>query len=122
MTIEDLNKYADQETSWLRYYVSNQKDESKPNSTTRTSELYNDEKFYDRLISIGYAKRVIPLYSRCPAGFITSKKNVLNSTVEELEYVSGPRDHSKNVYTPLEYVFAKNVGEHEKLREILRSE
>lgn len=122
MTIEELNKYANQEADWLRYYASNEKYKSDQNSTTRQSENYNDANFYDRIRSIGYTKRVIPLYSRCPAGFITSKKAVLESTVEELEYVSGPRNHENNVYTPLEYVFSKNVGNHIKLRKILQSE
>lgn len=119
MTIEEINKYADQETSWLKYYGCNQ-DNGEPNKTTRQSDPYNDAKFYDRIISIGYTKRVIPLHSRCPAGYITSKKPVLESSVEELEFGSGPRNHENNVYTPLEYVFSKNVGDHEKLRKILK--
>jgi hypothetical protein len=122
MTNEELNKHADQETSWLKYYGSSQENESgDPNKTTRKSDPYNDANFYDRITSIGYTKRVIPLPARCPAGYITSKKPVLESTVEELEYVSGPRNHENNVYTPLEYVFSKNIGEHEKFRELLRS-
>jgi hypothetical protein len=120
MTNEDLNKYIDQETSWLKYYGSAQESED-PNRTTRITELYNDAKFYDRLIGIGYTKKVIPLYNRCPACCITSSKPVLESTIEELEVVSGPRNHEKNIYTPLEYMLANNLDGSEKIRETLRS-
>jgi hypothetical protein len=120
MTIEELNKYTDHETSWLKYYASYQ-ESGDPNRTTRFSDPYNDAKFYDRLIGIGYTKKVIPLSMRCAAGYVTSKKPVLESTIEELEIISGPRNHENNVYTPLEYMFALNLEGSEKLREILRS-
>lgn len=121
MTTEDFNLCIDQETSWLKYYGSNQEPEEGSPNTTRRNDPYNDVYFYDRIISIGYTKTVMPLHRRCPAGFVTSKKPVLESTVEELEYVSGPRNHENNVYTPLEYAFATNYDGIDKFIEILRS-
>lgn len=120
MTLEELNKYTSQEASWLKYYASSQEGED-PNRTTRLTDKYNDVMFYDRLIGIGYTKKVIPLSNRCPACYITSKKPVLESSIEELEVISGPRNHSLNVYTPLEYVFALNIQGAADLREVLRS-
>jgi len=114
MTLEELNKYAEQETSWLRYYGNGKPEE-------RIAEKYEDAKFYDRIVSIGYTKRVIPLANRCAAYYITADKPVLECEPEELKGVSGPRNHEENVYTALEYVFAKNVGNHEIFRETLHS-
>ena len=112
MTKEELNKYADQEASWLRYYG---------NIDTRTSDPFDDAKFYDRIIGIGYAKRVFPLPFRCVAGYVTSKKPALESSVEELEFSSGLRSAENNIYSALEYVFATNFEGSEKLRDFIRS-
>lgn len=114
MTIEELNKYAGQEASWLQYYGI---------SETRKSDPYNDAKFYDRVLDIGsisYAKR-IPLPLRCAACGLTSKRPVLESTVEELEITSGPRKHDDNIYTPLEYVLATKFEGSEKIIATLQS-
>jgi hypothetical protein len=120
MKLEELMAAASQETSCLRYYGSAQKN---PNSeeTTRLDEPFNDACFYDRLIGIGYTKVVMTLSKRCVPHFVTSKNPVLNSSIEELEVISGPRNHNINVYTPLEYAFALNIEGAEKLREKLRS-
>lgn len=120
MKKEDLKKYVDQEVSWLYYYGSQQESED-PNRTTRKTELYNDVLFYDRLISIGYTKKVIPLHMRCPAVFITSIKPVLESSIEELEIITGPRNHVNNIFTPLEYAFYFNLEYADKLKEMLKS-
>lgn len=114
MTLEELNKYAEQETSWLRYYGNGKPEE-------RIAEKYDDAKFYDRIVSIGYTKRVIPLANRCAACYVTADKPVLECEIEELKSVSGPRNHSENVYTALEYVFTKNIGNYEAFRETLHS-
>ena len=115
MTKEDLNKYADQEASWIKYYGS---------SEERKSDPYNDANFYDRIVNAGYperSQRTIPLPMRCAAGFITSKKPVLESTLDELEFIYEHRNHEKNIYTPLEYALATNFEGSNKLIETLRS-
>ena len=120
MKKEDLKKYVDQEVSWLHYYGSQQESEE-PNKTTRKTELYNDVLFYDRLISKKKKKKVIPLHMRCPAVFITSIKPVLESSIEELEIITGPRNHENNIFTPLEYAFYFNLEYADKLKEMLKS-
>lgn len=121
MTEQDLNRYAEQEVSWLKYYGKVE---------LRQIDEFNDVDFYDRLMdttyesrmeTLKYTKRVLPLPLRCAAGFITSKLPVLESSIEDLELTSEPRSHENNIYTPLEYVLAKNWGQYENLRTILRS-
>lgn len=111
MTLDELYKYADHETQWLRYYGW---------SESRLSEPFNDHTFYDRLKSIGYTKRVIPLPMRCVAGYVTADVPVLQADVEDLKLCSAPRDHANNVYTALEYVFAKNLSRSDEFRNILK--
>lgn len=94
MNKEQLWQLADTEADWLRYYG---------HSSTRGTETFEDAEFYDRMVSIGYTKVNIPLCARCPMGFITGPKPVLKCVPDELELVSGPRNHDSNVYTPLEY-------------------
>jgi hypothetical protein len=101
MELEKLWKSATVEADWLRYYG---------HSETRLSEKFEDEKFYDRIISIGYTKKVIPLVSRCAMCYITSDKPVMESDIKDLRIISGPRNHENNVYTPLEYLIGKKVG------------
>lgn len=100
MELQKLWNLATTEADWLRYYG---------HSDTRLSEPFEDEKFYDRIVSIGYTKRVIPLPNRCAMSCITSDKPVTESEVEDLRIVSGPRNHDKNVYTPLEYFISRKV-------------
>lgn len=87
-------RHADTEADWLRYYG---------HASSRETETFEDAGFYDRMLSIGYAKVNTPLDMRCPMGYITGPKPVLECVIEELEFVSGPRNHEMNVYTPLEY-------------------
>jgi len=114
MKLEELNKYAEQEASWLRYYGNGFPEE-------RIVEKFEDAKFYDRITSIGYTKRVIPLSNRCAAYYITADKPVLECELDELIGISGPRNHEENIYTALEYSLAKNVGNHEEFRKTLHS-
>lgn len=72
------------------------------------------------MISIGYAKVNTALWMRCPMAFVTGPKPVLECTPEELEFVSGPRVHDNNVYTPLEYYIGTNQ-EIDELIKIIRN-
>jgi hypothetical protein len=110
--LKDILKAAETEADWLRYYG---------HSETRMSEKFEDSDFYDRIISIGYAKRNITLPNRCSMLNITSDKPVLESDVEDLREEYSLRDHNNNVYTALEYLIAKGI-EKERLIKIVRNE
>lgn len=97
MKEQELNRAAEQEASWLKYYGLRE---------DREKDSLDDHKFYDRLRSIGYTKRVIPLPMRCACLYLTSDKSVLESSIDELSSTSGPRNHEANVYTALEYFIA----------------
>lgn len=93
MTKEQLKKYVEQEAHWLQYYVIRA-------SKDLLTKL--DENFYETVNSIGYTKRVIPLDRRCPATMLTSPNNVKEDDISQMFEIGEPRNHSKNVYTPLE--------------------
>jgi len=112
LDLERIWKSATTEADWLRYYG---------HSETRMSEKFEDEKFYDRIISIGYTKRVIPLPQRCSMLNVTSDKPVLESDVSDLRVCNSPRNHGENVYTALEYLIGKKVG-NDQLIKIIRNE
>lgn len=112
MNANDIHRAAEQEASWLKYYCLRE---------DREKEAFDDADFYDRVRSIGYTKRVIPLPLRCAFMHLTSSKPVLKCTIEELNEVSGPRRHSENVYTALEYVVATKFPGYEKLIELVKS-
>lgn len=112
MELERIWKSANTEADWLRYYG---------NLETRTSEEFNDENFYDRLIGIGYTKVVMPLSQRCSLTHVTSKKPVMESDISDLCFTSGPRNHSKNIYTPLEYMIGRKIG-FEQLVKIIKNQ
>jgi hypothetical protein len=101
INFEKLWKSARDEADWLRYYGHNE---------SRMSDEFNDDKFYDRIESIGYTKRVIPLHLRCPMVCISSDLPMDESTIKDIYVVSGPRNHSKNIYTPLEFFIGKKIG------------
>lgn len=105
INLDSLWKIAENEANWLKYYG---------HVSTRMTEEFTDAYFYDRMISIGYAKVPTPLHLRCAMGYITSDKPVLESEPMELKMTSGPRNHEKNVYTCLEYF----VGTRQMLDEI----
>jgi hypothetical protein len=110
--LEKILKAAQTEADWLRYYG---------HSETRLVEKFEDCKFYDRITSIGYAKRNIPLPNRCSMLNITSDKPVLESDVEDLREEYSLRDHNNNVYTALEYLIDKGI-EVDNLIKIVRGE
>ena len=113
MTIEELNKIAEQECSWLKYYGNREQ--------VQTDD-FNDAIFYDRISAIDSGKRLMPLHLRCCNGSVTAKsKLVLDCSVEELELKMTYRKHSENVFSALEYILATNSGNHQKFREILKA-
>lgn len=89
MEIEKIKKLASTEADWLRYYGYVE---------SRKEEKFEDIGFYDRMLPIGYSKVYTPLAHKCVMGFVDSLDP------EKAMLVSGPRDHSKGVYTPLELV------------------
>jgi hypothetical protein len=112
LNLEKILKAAKIEADWLRYYG---------HSETKMSEKFEDVKFYDRIISIGYAKRNLPLPNRCSVLNITSDKPVLESSLEDLREEYSLRDHNRNVYTCLEFLIGKGI-ETEQLVKIIRGE
>lgn len=93
MTKEELKRLVEHETQWLKYYM---------HFESKKTLHFNDHLFYDRVKSIGYTKRVVPLDRRCTAAILTSPKDVLTEDLSKIEVIGFPRDHSKNAYTPLE--------------------
>jgi hypothetical protein len=85
------------------------------------SEKFEDVNFYDRIISIGYAKKNISLPQRCSMLNVTSDKPVLDSDIIELKEEYSLRNHNNNVYTALEYLIGKNIGT-EQLIKIIKGE
>lgn len=110
--LEKILRAAETEADWLRYYGD---------ARTRLVDKFEDCKFYDRIKSIGYTKRVVPLPNRCSMMNITSDKPVLESSLEDLREEYSIRNHEKNVYTALEYFIAKGI-EKERLIKIIRNE
>lgn len=98
MDLKEYNKAVEQEISWLRYYA---------NKDTR--ELLNTESnLYNDLISIGYTKRVTPLWLRCPCFNLTSNIKIdINIKIEDLETIGEGRNSEMNRYTPLEIEWMK---------------
>jgi hypothetical protein len=94
MTQKEYDRAIDHEISWLKYYA-----------LRSTRELLNKESnLYKDLVSIGYTKKVIPLWLRCPYCIITSNNKIdLNTPIKELEIIREPRDNNNNRYTALEF-------------------
>ena len=112
LNLEKIWKSARIEADWLRYYG---------HVDTRMNEKFEDVNFYDRIVSIGYAKRNISLDQRCSMLNITSDKPVLESEISELKEEYSLRNHDKNIYTALEYLIGKNIGT-EQLIKIIKGE
>jgi hypothetical protein len=112
MKFEEIYKLAQKEAEWLRYYG---------HTDTRNADSFEDEKFYDRIISIGYTKRVIPLSNRCAMDYISGNSNVMGLEADEITSVSGPRNHEKNIYTPLEYIIGTKKEGYEELIKIIKN-
>lgn len=92
MTIEELEKYIDIELQWLRYY-----------SLEKTREKLNENSdIYSDLKSIGYTKRVVPLYSRCSPCTLTSDDVITENTnisdIKKAEF----NVRGDNKFTPVE--------------------
>jgi hypothetical protein len=91
MTIEELNKLVDLEIQWLYYYAHI----DSRNNLNENSNLYTD------LVSIGYTKKVVPLFSRCVPCIITSEETI----VEGLDVSKLRKDDNgrgENRYSPVE--------------------
>ena len=112
MVLEKIWKSAKTEAEWLKYYG---------HVDTRMNEKFQDVNFYDRIISIGYAKKNIPLPQRCSMLNVTSDKPVLESDIIDLKEEYSLRNHDNNVYTALEYLIAKRIGT-EQLIKIIKGE
>jgi hypothetical protein len=91
---EKIFKLAKTEAEWMRYYGF---------VDSRKEEKFEDINFYDRMIPIGYSKVYTPLVQKCPMGFVNSLDP------ESAEVVYGPRNHEKNIYTPLEFVIYNKI-------------
>jgi hypothetical protein len=101
LDLERMWKSAKTEAEWLKYYG---------HEISRLEEDFSDEKFYDRIQSIGYTKRVISLHQRCSMLNVTSDKPVLESDITELVISNSSRNHDNNIYTALEYLIHKKIG------------
>ena len=103
--IESVVKLANTEADSLMYYGFRE---------SRKLEQFNDISFYDRMKSIGYCKVETPLDRRCPRSFVNSLD------VNNFDFVSGPRDHSKSVYTPLEFVIYNKIEGYRELIKVIK--
>lgn len=98
-------KLAKIEAEWMRYYGF---------VDSRKEEKFEDINFYDRMIPIGYSKVYTPLKERCPMGFVNSLDP------DKVEVVYGPRNHSRGIYTPLEFVIYNKVDGYTDLINIIK--
>ena len=103
--IEKILKLAKTEAEWMRYYG---------HESSRKEESFEDIGFYDRMLPIGYSKVYTPLAHKCVMGFVDSLDP------EKAKLVSGPRDHSKGVYTPLELVIFNRLDGFDLLISVIR--
>lgn len=98
MTEKEFQIAIEQEISWLKYYA------------LKRDELTESSNLYDDLISIGYTKRVIPLWDRCPKFIVTSDMGITEKTrIEDLEIISERRNLLQNKFTPLEVLWMDNT-------------
>ena len=103
--IKEIYKIAKIEAEWMAYYG---------HVESREDETFDDVLFYDRMKPIGYSKVYTPLHIKCAMGFV----NTLNVN-SNVVISNGPRDHSKNVYTCLEFVIHNKIG-HNQLIDIIK--
>lgn len=98
MTQKEYDRAVEHEISWLKYY-----------GLRSSRELLNKESnLYKDLVSIGYTKKVIPLWLRCPYCIVTSNNKIdVKTKVEELEIIREPRDNDNNRFTILEIEWMK---------------
>lgn len=103
--IQKIFRLAKTEAEWMRYYG---------HEDSRRDERFEDIGFYDRMLPIGYSKVYTPLVHKCPMGYVNS----LDPGKAEVIY--GPRDHSKGVYTPLEFVIYNKVEGYQDLIKMIK--
>lgn len=103
--IDKIFKTAKLEAEWIKYYG---------HAVTRLAEPFDDINFYDRILPIGYSKVYTPLHIKCNMGCV----NTLESNPE---VVNGIRNHSKSVYTCLEYVIHNKIEGYLNLIQIIKS-
>lgn len=99
-TIENIVKLAKEEAELLKYYGYRE---------SRKEEQFNDILFYNRMKSIGYCKTETLLDRRCPRSFINSL------SINDFDLISGPRNHTDSVYTPLEFVIYNKIDGYKEL-------
>jgi hypothetical protein len=112
LDLEKMWRSAKTEAEWLKYYGHQE---------SRLVEDFSDVNFYDRIQSIGYTKRVTALYQRCSMLNVTSDKPVLECGISELKISDTNREHSKNIYTALEYFIGTGMAK-EQLIKVIRGE
>jgi hypothetical protein len=106
--IEKIFKLAKIESEWLSHYG---------HEDSRKEEEFEDIKFYDRMLPIGYSKVWTPLEQRCPMGYV----DTLN--INEVKgIVWGPRNHDNNIYTCLEFVIHNKIEGFEQLIKMIKKE
>ncbi len=99
----EIFKLAKLEAEWLRYYT---------HKDSRNSEKFVDIYFYDRLISIGYAKVNTELIFRCPMGFVKTLKISDNIKICNKE---------DNAFTCLQFVIYNKIDGYLDLISIIKS-
>lgn len=105
--IKEIFKLAKGEAEWLKYYGHKE---------SRNDESFLDFLFYDRMYSIGYCKVPTPLYIRCPLGYVNSLDVKYSTKIQ-----TGPRNHSKHIYTCLEFVIYNKIDGYLELIKFIKS-
>jgi hypothetical protein len=113
MNYEKLKYTANTEIDWLVYY------------STRDSrrDLNIDSNLYNDLVSIGYAKRRVPLVNRCAMGILTSDTPITKgSNLEDINECYTRRDVDNNKYISLEvYLILYPERKQEVINELKRN-
>lgn len=108
--VSQLEKWIETEISFLRYY-GNRVDRK---SLTIDSNIYSD------IRSIGYTKRVMPLYYRCSPVLIESDVDLNKSKISDL-FVTG-FGRSEKSFTPCEVFIKLYPNRKYEIINILKSE
>jgi len=105
--IDKIFKLAKLEAEWMSHYA---------HEDSRRDETFQDIKFYDRMLPIGYSKVYTPLHLRCPMGYVNSLdiKHIADT-------IYGPRNHENDVYTCLEFVIYNKIEGYKKLINLIKT-
>jgi len=103
LSLGRLWKSAITEADWLKYYEFNRMFKS-----VEFNEDFSDVNFYDRIIERGSV--INSIANRCSVLNLTSDKPVLECKISDLRTTTESRDHSKNIYTALEYFVGRGIG------------